>query len=159
MTDDTQRDALDRRTVLGATVAGLTVTSLAGCAGGGDDPDDGDADAVDFGDWFDDASNYDGVVDETGESEVEITVGANGNDGNFAFAPAAVRVSSGTTVVWKWNGKGGLHNVVTDDGSFESEMMSSAGETFEHAFESEGTYRYYCDPHLSSGMKGAVVVE
>ena len=49
--------------------------------------------------WFEGVSNYDGVVDETGSSEVTVEVGAEGNDGAFAFGPAAVRVDPGTTVV------------------------------------------------------------
>jgi halocyanin-like protein len=146
---------LDRRTVL-STTAGLATLALAGCSASGDD---GNGGAAEFDGWFDGVSNYDGVADRTGKDAVEVTVGAKGNDGNFAFDPAAVRVSAGTTVVWKWNGKGSLHNVVADDGSFESEMYGTAGETFERAFEREGTYKYYCAPHKSSGMKGVVVVE
>lgn len=155
MSDDVKRDAFDRRGILKTMAAGLGATSLAGCSGGGD----ADSESTDFDGWFENVSNYDGVADETGQSDVEITVGAKGNEGNFAYAPAAVRVSAGTTVVWKWNGKGSLHNVAADDGSFASEMMSSAGETFEHTFAESGTYKYYCDPHRRNGMKGAVVVE
>lgn len=110
--------------------------------------------------WVSDTSNYEGsVVDETGQSELTVVVGAQGNDGNFAFAPPAIEVSTGTTVIWEWNGKGGQHNVVDQDGAFSSELTSDEGYTFEHAFESAGTYRYYCEPHKSLGMKGIVVVQ
>ena len=111
-----------------------------------------------FDGWFDDVSNYDGVVDRTGESEVTVEVGASGNGGNFAFGPAAVRVDPGTTVVWEWTGNGGSHNVVADDGSFESEMVGDAGHTFEQTFEQAGVSKYVCTPHETMGMKGAVVV-
>jgi len=145
-------DGFDRRTMLKATAAGLAIAPLAGCTGGADD-------SVDFGGWFDGVANFDGAVDKTGADRVEVTVGAKGNDGNFAFAPAAVTVSAGTTVVWTWNGKGGMHNVAADDGSFESEMLSSAGATFEYTFEQTGIFKYVCEPHEAMGMKGAVVVE
>jgi halocyanin-like protein len=112
----------------------------------------------DYGDWFSDVSNFDGTYDFTGKSEVTVTVGAQGNGGAFAFSPAAIRVDPGTKVVWEWTGKGGSHNVVDNGGSFESDMISTAGETYSRTFDSEGTFKYYCQPHKMMGMKGAVVV-
>jgi halocyanin-like protein len=102
--------------------------------------------------------NYEGTVDKTGQKRVTITVGAEGNGGSFAFSPAAVRVDPGTTVVWEWSGNGGFHNVVAEDGSFESEMTGEAGFTFERTFEDAGVVKYACAPHETMGMKGAVVV-
>jgi halocyanin-like protein len=117
------------------------------------------AQSTDFGGWFDNVSNFDGVVDRTGQSEVTVTVGAAGNGGNLAFGPAAIRVDPGTTVTWEWNGKGGAHNVIAEEGTFDSgSAVSEAGTTFEYTFESEGQFLYYCDPHEIVGMKGAVVV-
>jgi halocyanin-like protein len=113
-----------------------------------------------FDGWFSDVSNFDGVVDETGQSEVAVTVGSEANDGSFGFEPPAVKVSTGTTVVWEWTGKGGGHNVVADDGSFRSgDPVGDEGTTFEYTFDETGTNKYYCAPHKSMGMKGAVVVE
>jgi halocyanin-like protein len=113
----------------------------------------------DYGGWFDDVSNYDGTVDKRGTDRVEVTVGADGNNGNFAFGPPAIYVSPGTTVVWKWNGKGGVHNVVAEDGSYQSgDPVSEAGTTYERTFETTGISKYYCTPHKGLGMKGAVVV-
>ncbi|MFD1686926.1 halocyanin domain-containing protein [Halobellus litoreus] len=174
------RPNLTRRTVLGATAA-LTA-ALAGCSGGssggttdGGDGDGGGSDSSSgdgsgggsgnggstpsFDGYLSGTSNYDGVVDRTGTDEVTVTVGAEANGGNFGFGPAAVRVSSGTTVVWEWNGKGSLHNVVAEDGSFESEQVQEAGHTFSQPFEEAGTVKYYCTPHATIGMKGVVIVE
>jgi nitrite reductase (NO-forming) len=114
---------------------------------------------ADFGGWFDGVSNYDGVVDRTGEDEVRVQVGAQANGGGFGFGPAAIEVSSGTDVVWEWTGEGGSHDVQADDGSFASELTDEAGHTFSHTFESTGTTKYYCMPHKAMGMKGAVVVK
>jgi len=108
--------------------------------------------------WFDNVGNYDSTVDETGSDEVTITVGADGNGGPYAFDPPAVRVSPGTTVTWEWTGSGGSHNVVAENGAFESELVGDAGHTFEYTFEEGGVYKYACTPHKSMGMKGAVVV-
>jgi halocyanin-like protein len=71
-----------------------------------------------------------------------------------------VAVSTGTTVVWEWTGEGGAHNVVAEDGTFDSgETVTEAGTTFEYTFEEAGTYTYVCTPHEAVGMKGAVYVE
>ncbi|WP_277556054.1 halocyanin domain-containing protein [Halobaculum limi] len=113
---------------------------------------------TDFDGWFDGVANYDGVVDRTGQSEVTVEVGVENGDGPYGFGPAAVRVDPGTTVTWEWNGQGGSHNVVADDGSFQSELVSEAGHTFSQTFDSEGVYKYLCQPHEALGMKGAVVV-
>jgi halocyanin-like protein len=165
-----------RRRVLQVTATTVAAGLLAGCTGGGngngnsgngngdDTPGDSDdsggdsgGDTPDFDGWFDGVPNYDGVTDATGESEVTVDVGA-GSDG-LTFDPPAVRVDSGTTVLWEWTGNGGAHNVVNDGGNFESDLYSDSGETFENAFDSAGTYKYYCNPHKTMGMKGVVVVE
>ena len=151
----------ERRAFLRATGALAFAGPLAGCAsdgnGGGDDGGDADGGggtgSVD--DWLSDTGNYDSVEDLTGESAVTVEVGARGNNGPNAFAPAAISIASGTTVTWEW--VNGYHNVVAVDGQFDSGDPEQSA-TFRHAFESPGTFLYYCDPHRSIGMKGAVVV-
>ncbi|PSP86716.1 halocyanin domain-containing protein [Halobacteriales archaeon QS_4_66_20] len=108
-------------------------------------------------DYLSEASEYNGSLEDmTGEDEATVEVGA-GSDG-LAFSPAAIQVDSGTTVTWEWTGEGGAHNVVHEDGEFESDLQEEDGATFEHTFEEEGNFLYYCNPHRSQGMKGAVVV-
>jgi halocyanin-like protein len=153
----TDRRGLTRRAALGTAVG----TVAAAAAGPGIATAQEEGEGVDFDGWFDDVSNYDGVVDRRGQSEVTVEVGTEGNGGAFAFGPAAIRVDPGTTVVWEWTGEGGGHNVVSEEGtdySYESELVSEAGFTFEHTFEQEGISKYFCVPHRSLGMKGAVVV-
>lgn len=146
---------MDRRTAIKATGALMASTALAGCSG------ESDTEASfpeSFGGWMDNVGNYDSVTDMTGEDEITIDVAIEGNEGNYAYGPAAVGVSSGTKVVWKWTGEGGSHNVVASDGSFESELVGEEGHTFERTFDSSGTYKYKCVPHETFGMKGVVVV-
>lgn len=157
--DLSRREAVDRRTVLGTAATGLAATTLAGCLGSASGSTEEPAESADFGDWFDGVAAYDGVVDATGRDSVAVEVGASIGGKHHSFAPAAVRVSPGTTVVWTWTGNGGMHNVVAADGSYESELTSAKGETFERTFEEAGVSKYYCAPHRSSGMKGAVVTE
>ncbi|MFB6151934.1 MAG: halocyanin domain-containing protein [Haloarculaceae archaeon] len=152
---DTGRTPISRRTAL-RTAVGAAGGAL---AAGGAAPVAAQSGGLDFGGWFSNVGNFDGVVDRRGQSEVTVEVGAEGNGGNFAFGPPAVRVDPGTTVVWEWTGKGSAHNVVSQDDTFESSQLTSeAGFTFKYTFESEGIHKYYCRPHQAQGMKGAVVV-
>ena len=140
-------DSVRRRTVLTAVAGGLAAT--AGCLGGsssGDSPYDG---------WLDNANGFEDVVDRTGREEVRIAVGAGSG---YAFDPAAVRISPGTTVLWEWTSFGGGHNVVAEDGSFESDLLYEEGETFTQTLEESGVYRYVCTPHRTQGMLGVVEV-
>lgn len=138
------------RTSAGAVAAGgVTAAAGTGAAQSGQP----------FGGYLSNTSNFDGtVVDERGTSEVTIEVGASGNNGDFAFAPPAVRVDPGTTIVWEWTGEGGQHNVVHEGGTFESKLTAEAGHTFSQSFQETGVVKYYCDPHEMLGMKGVVVV-
>lgn len=141
------------RTIGGVAIAGL----MAGCSDdrdGSENPNDSrDVNSVD--EWLTDTGNYDGVVDVMAEDSVTVEVGVGGNAGSNAFEPAAIEISPGTTVTWEW--VNGYHNVVATDEEFDSgEPEQNA--TFEHTFETPGTAYYYCEPHESMGMKGAVVV-
>jgi len=172
---------MDRRRFLAAISGVLAAGALAGCSG---DSDDGDGTAVDadpdqtpttaeetlrpgttvttggrFGAWFATTENYDGVIDRRDRDEVTVEVGVAGNGGNLAYSPAAIAVTTGTTVVWEWTGEGGQHNVVEQDGGFESALTDEAGHTFSNRFRTPQTALYYCVPHRSVGMRGAVVVE
>lgn len=181
-----------RRAVLGTTGAALTA-ALAGCTdllGGGTPTDastggDGGEQPAEAGSppggyaaverWLQGdpdgnaASNYDGsFADRRGEDVVTIEVGASGNGGNRAFAPAAAVVSTGTEVRWTWTGEGGPHNVVAapseqvgaSDWSFRSGEPASGGdETFTRTLSESGHLLYHCEPHRSAGMKGGIGVE
>jgi halocyanin-like protein len=143
------RTALSARTRRGflAALGVAGVGSLAGCLES--------TDGGPYGGYLAAANEFEETVDHTGNSEVTVNVG--GGSG-LAFVPAAVEVSPGTTVVWEWTGRGGRHNVVDEDGAFESEYYVSEGQTFEHTFEDSGVVKYYCAPHKSSGMLGVVEV-
>jgi halocyanin-like protein len=148
---------IGRRTYL-AAVGGVGAAALAGCSGGGGDGGDGGSAPEEVSNYLGGAGNFDGSVEDmTGSDEVTVKVGASGNN-NWSFGPAAVRVSTGTTVVWEWTGKGGSHNVVAESGDWESKLVGSPGNTFEQTFDSPGTVEYFCRPHKASGMKGVVVV-
>jgi halocyanin-like protein len=150
------RDVLGRRGLLRVCGA-VALTGLAGCSGNSADSggSDGGAGGNVYGGWLDDANGFEAVDDRTGESSIEITVGAGSG---LAFEPAAVRISPGTQVVWTWTSKGGAHNVREENDAFESELIGQSGHTFEYTFDSAGVYKYVCDPHAHRGMKGVVEV-
>lgn len=152
---------VSRRGVLRAAAGSATALAVGGAA-------TGTVAAQDYGGWFTaDAEggavgNYDGTtVDETGTDEVAVTVGSEANGGAFGFGPAAVRISPGTTVNFEWTSN--THNIVVQDQPEDAdwsgdEEVNNEGYSYSHTFETEGVYKYYCDPHLSMGMKGAIVV-
>ena len=146
---------LSRRWFLRGTTAALAVGTLAGCTGDGDGPSE------DVENHLSDAKNYEGSLeDRTGENDVTIDVGAGPN--GYAFDPAAVRISSGTTVIWEWTGKGGAHNVASVEGSeteFDSgESVEGEDNEYRQSFDSAGSQLYICEPHKAQRMKGAIEV-
>ena len=171
-----------RRTFLKTTAAvSVTGTLLAGCTSTGNSSSGDGTSVTDnsgtptnssgtdsssasdgapaFGGWLDNTANYNDVTDKTDTSEITVTVGAEGNNGPYAFAPPAINIGTGTTVTWEWTGEGGSHDVVAQDGTFESELTAEKDHTFEHTFDSSGTYKYFCEPHKTMGMKGVIVVK
>ncbi|MFB6235986.1 MAG: halocyanin domain-containing protein [Halopenitus sp.] len=144
-TDD--GETVSRRTFVRAGAGAAVATSALSLGSG--------TVAAQYGGWLDGVDGYEGTVDYTGRDEVTVTVGAR--DG-LSFDPVAILVDPGTTVVWEWSGQGGQHNVVHKGGAFESKLAGEEGHTFEHVFESEGTFKYFCNPHKAVGMKGVVAV-
>ncbi len=140
----------DRRTILRGSLGLAGAAAVGMPASAQTDPYDG---------WLDDVDNYDGTVEYAGEDTVEVLVGTG--DQGVLFDPPAIQIDPGTTVVWKWTGEGGEHNVVEEDSAFESDRTAEEGHTFEHTFEEDDdgeVFRYVCTPHEALGMFGAVAV-
>ncbi len=129
-----------------------------GSGGGGGG---GSSGPIDYGGWFSDVPYWGGpgsTQDMTGQSEVTIEVGADANDG-LSFAPAAVQIDEGATVIWEWTGAGGAHNVEAESGAdFASEIVGEEGHTFEWTANTTGVVPYFCNPHKGQGMKGALAI-
>jgi len=152
----------------GNETGGGNETEAATEAGGGNETSGGDGGGgggggggpPDYGTWFSNVDNYGGeTADATGQDEVTITVGAEGNGGAFAFDPPAVHVDAGATLVFEWTGEGGAHNVAGQDDALNSgDPVAEAGVNYEESIDEDGIYEYECTPHAGQGMKGAVVV-
>lgn len=86
-----------------------------------------------------------------------------------AFDPKESVVPAGTEVRWEQIGSA-PHNVVADDGSFDSHpdckkdssQCMGQGDEFTREFEEAGEYPYYCVIHGApggQGMAGTIIVQ
>ena len=73
---------------------------------------------------------------------------------DFAFDPGDLTVAKGTTVTWKHDDSA-THRIKSGDGSFDGEDLKN-GDSFEHTFDTAGTFDYICGIHPS--MKGKITV-
>lgn len=71
----------------------------------------------------------------------------------FAFNPAEIKVTAGSSVMWV-NEDSAPHTVKFE--SVESEKMNNGGK-YSHTFTEPGEYDYICGIHPS--MKGKVIVQ
>jgi plastocyanin len=81
---------------------------------------------------------------------------------NF-FIPAQLEIEVGDTVVWTYaEGDGFMfHDVVADDGSFNSGAPAPPPWTFQHTFTAAGEFPYFCSVHGAPGglgMAGVIIV-
>lgn len=160
----------DRRTVLkSAGLAGVAATlPLAGCSASSDtssadtptpDPTTESSTGSDGEEWTETTT-----VDMTDE---------------LTYEPKRIQVSAGSTVTWETVGAVGHTVTAYEDeipdgatyfasGGFDSEQAArdgypdegnvTEGGSYEHTFETEGTYKYFCIPHEMNGMVGFVMV-
>ena len=101
------------------------------------------------------------ITSASGGNSVTISPGSSSPSNGKFFVPDTLTVSKGTTVSWT-NGDSTLHTVTSgspEAGNSGTEFDSSylaAGKTFQHPFNTAGTFDYYCTLHPY--MKGKVVV-
>ena len=78
---------------------------------------------------------------------------------NFQFEPKDLTIKTGTVV--EWTDALGRHTVEADDGSFKSETLT-AGGIYEHKFDAQGVFPYFCGFHGDKhgvDMAGVITVE
>lgn len=122
----------------GATAA-FGVTSIAGCGG-------------------------DGATPTRGENTVGMVT-----SGKVYFDPIGLAIEPGETVTFQ--NESGRHSTTAYRGEIASERripedadgwnsgtFNTQDKTFEHTFEVEGSYDYFCIPHKTAGMVARLVV-
>jgi plastocyanin len=97
------------------------------------------------------------VVEEpTGPMTVEVSIPSGTSvpgceETNECFIPASVSINKGDTVAWK-NNDSAAHTVTSGSpedgpsGIFDSSLLIGGG-SFEHTFDSSGSYDYFCMVH------------
>lgn len=145
-------------TAAGGSAAATTAVA-AGSAAAQEGEGGGGSTQPDWGGYLSGA-NVNSFTDARGQSEVTVTVGA-GSQG-LAFDPTGLWVDPGTTVTWEWNGEGGGHNVILEEGPASGldsgAPVAEAGTTYSYTFENGGVNKYFCQPHKALGMLGGVAV-
>ncbi|HEU5120198.1 MAG TPA: plastocyanin/azurin family copper-binding protein [Candidatus Nitrosocosmicus sp.] len=97
---------------------------------------------------------------EEAKQEISIVSGSSNPSNAEFFSPSEVTVSPGTEVEWT-NDDATIHTVVQGsaeapvEGGFDSSIIST-GDSWEHTFDTAGTFDYYCSLHPF--MKGTVTV-
>ncbi|QKY22082.1 halocyanin (plasmid) [Halolamina sp. CBA1230] len=156
---------MERRKVLKtagfAATAGLT--GLAGCSSPSSETESPSNDGTE--------TPSDEGTDSSANGGTTTTVEMHTENGEYYFDPIGLFVESGTTVTFE--NASGSHSATAYDESidsasttripegasvFDSGILSEEGATFEHTFETTGTYDYFCTPHKSLGMVGRIVV-
>jgi plastocyanin len=68
------------------------------------------------------------------------------------FVPQDITVPVGTRVAWV--NDGGRHQIVADDGTFQSQPLTTAQQRFVYQFRRAGVFPYHCYFHGGPGGKG-----
>ena len=85
----------------------------------------------------------------------EILIGPDTpKDWDDTYKPDNITINKGDKIMWL-NKDFGIHTITENQGLFSSEDLRP-DETFEHTFETVGTYDYHCKLHTE--MVGIIVV-
>jgi plastocyanin len=160
-----------------ALVSALSLLSGAACSalipeiGGLRATDDAGAGTVDAGDGAAPPGDSGGQGGDSGAEAgpTTVTVIVAPSDAHV-FSPSTVTIRVGDTVRWVWGATG--HTVTSGtngnadglfcspaDGTCAGAPTSRAGATYDHRFDSAGTFPYFCRPHAGMGMVGSVTVQ
>lgn len=77
---------------------------------------------------------------------------------SLVFDPSEVTISTGTTV--RWVNQTSMQHTVTprDHDEWSRAVLNQSGDTFEHTFQTAGSFDYFCEPHEST-MTGTITVQ
>ena len=94
----------------------------------------------------------------------DVTIGVD--DSGYAYDRESVSIDVGDTVCWKWTDASMPHNVaeIEDIGSNDAVQggvysgAAAATVDFAYTFTENTTFYYACEPHVTMGMKGEIIV-
>jgi plastocyanin len=85
------------------------------------------------------------ILNRPVEQEVAITEPNPDDPTTWGFQPPDLVIETGTTVIWRNNGKN-VHTATADDKSFDSGEIQP-GATWKYTFDNPGAFAYHCTPH------------
>lgn len=159
-------ESMDRRRLLqtAGIVATGGVTTFAGCSSPSDNGDGGGEDTTT------EAQETTGSSGESDATTKTVKMITDGSD--YYFDPIGLFVEAGNTVTFeiengshsataykKGNGPAEVTRIPDGADAFNSDILSEQGATYDHTFETAGTYDYFCIPHKSLGMVARIVVD
>lgn len=172
--------SVSRRRLL-QLAGGTTAVGLAGCSssGSGSHGDHNHDNESHDNESHDDQNGDDGHGDHShgdhghggdiGEPVESADVSMISTDDGDHFDPHVVRIEQGGSV--SWTNESGSHSATAyhsangepqlapeEATAWDSGVVSEQGATFDHTFETEGVYHYFCTPHETGGMIGSVIV-
>ena len=103
------------------------------------------------------------VVEEPVDN-CDVTIGIS--ESGYAYDMVSVTINVGETVCWKWTDSAMPHNVaeladISDNERLAGGVYSgpAAGTVdFSYTFTEDTTFYYACEPHITMGMKGEIIV-
>jgi plastocyanin len=162
---------LTRRRLVQLTGTGLAL-SLAGCTAGGsgDEETTSNTTTQSGGETTTaETTTSEPTPEDPTEPQSSATVEMWTKGDSTGFRPDIVWVEKGATV--KWKQVSGVHSTtayhleydqptrIPDEAEpWDSEVLVDKGMEFEHTFDVEGVYDYFCTPHEKVGMIGTVIV-
>ena len=111
-----------------------------------------------------DETTNDEPTNEVPDDPCDVTIGLD--DSGYAYSMESVSVAVGDTVCWQWTEADMPHNVaeiesIGDTKRVEGGVYSGAAAAtvdFSYTFTENTTFYYACEPHISMGMVGEVIV-
>lgn len=163
-------DATTRRRLL-QVGGGIAIVSIAGCVGAQRGPDytpptEAPQNEEQGNGEGQTGAGGDGGPERSQSATVDMVSASNGDQ---IFDPEVVWLEVGGTVTFV--NESGAHSatayaeandkpdrIPSGAEAFDSGLLSGESAEFDHTFEVEGVYDYYCIPHEAMGMIGTVVV-
>ena len=102
-----------------------------------------------------------GAIGEQAAPATLKTVNLNdaGGTGPFLFDPADVTFDVGETVIFTFVGEAVFHTFTVQELGIDVDVNGGETVTFQHTFDTPGTFTLICIPHQALGMVGTITVQ
>ena len=91
-------------------------------------------------------------------TEVTVKLNDSGGRGPFSFGPADLAFDAGETVNFTFVGETAFHTFTVEELGIDIDVAAGETVSFQHTFDTPGTYTLICIPHEALGMVGTITV-